>query len=170
MASGVMPPVGDVACIPSEASKQLSEQPCKRAKHSALDNVTQLFQQVILAVRATLQHIASNRALVCVAQVVQKLEASRQRQSKWTVREELALLCESWSRAARREPSTAFAFKGHSAKAVMGKLQHLKTILPSEIINLPSWTPPELLRDTLARGKLLLEIADQLLQCKDGRS
>ena len=101
---------------------------------------------------------------------MQKLEASRQRQSKWTVREELALLCESWSRAARREPSTAFTFKGHSAKAVMGKLQHLQTILPSEIIHLPSWTPPELLRDTLARGKLLLEIADQLLQCKDGRS
>ena len=57
MASGVMPPVGDVACIPSEASKQLSEQPCKRAKHSALDKVTQLFQQVLLTVRATLQRL-----------------------------------------------------------------------------------------------------------------
>ena len=67
-------------------------------------------------------------------------------------------------------PSTAFAFNGHSANAVNGKLQQLKTILPPEIIDLPSWTPPELLRDTLARGKLLLEIADQLLQCKDGRS
>ena len=119
MVSGVMQPVGDAACEPSEASKQLSEQPCKRAKHSALDNVTQLFQQVILAVRATLQHIASNRALVCVAQVVQKLEASRQRQLKWTVREESALLCESWSRAARREPSTAFAFNGHSANLLL---------------------------------------------------
>ena len=114
--------------------------------------------------------LATKRALVCVAQVVKKLEASPRRKSKWTVCEEVALLCESWARAARWEPSTAFAFNGHSANAVNGKLQQLKTILPPEIIDLPSWTPPELLRDTLARGQLLLEIADQLLQCKDGRS
>ena len=57
MAPGVMPPVGDVACIPCEASKQLSEQPRKRAKHSALDKVTQLFQQVLLAVGATFQRL-----------------------------------------------------------------------------------------------------------------
>ena len=57
MASGVLQPVGAAACEPSDASKQPSEQPCKRAKHSALDNVTQLFQQVILAVRATLQRL-----------------------------------------------------------------------------------------------------------------
>ena len=68
--------------------------------------------------------------------------------------EEFALLCEAWSRAARREPSAAFAFNGRSAKAVNNKLTWLKSILPSEIIDLPS-CDPELLGDTLARCKLL---------------
>ena len=70
----------------------------------------------------------------------------------------MALLCESWSRAARREPSTAFAFDGHSAKAVKNKLQHLRTVLPPEIVDLPARTPPELLGDALARCKLLASV------------
>ena len=82
MVSGVMQPVGDAASESSEASNQLSEQPTKRAKHSALGNVTQLFEQVILAVRATWQSIASDRAFVCVAQVVKTGSRLRSRGSR----------------------------------------------------------------------------------------
>ena len=155
MASVLLPSDGDSAFERESSTKDTSEHPCKRSKHSALNNVSQLFQQVCMTSRAMWQNIASDCGPVCVAQVVQKLEASRQRSSNWTVFEEFALLCEAWSRAARREPSAAFAFNGRSAKAVNNKLTWLKSILPSEIINLPSCTPAELLGDTLARCKLL---------------
>ena len=129
-------------------------------------------QQCVAALPAGVYDIASNVAEhlrsdcgpVCVAQVVQKLEASRQRSSNWTVFEEFALLCEAWSRVARREPSAAFAFNGRSAKAVNAKLTWLKSILPPEIIDLPSCTPAELLGDTLAHGVSCWPLN------KDGRS
>ena len=117
MASVLLPSDGDSAFERESSTKDTSEHPCKRSKHSALNNVSQLFQQVCMTSRAMWQNIASDCGPVCVAQVVQKLEASRQRSSNWTVFEEFALLCEAWSRVARREPSAAFAFNGHSANA-----------------------------------------------------
>ena len=53
MASAVMPPVGAAAFKPDDASKEESQQPRKRAKLSALDEVTQLLQEVRPTLRAT---------------------------------------------------------------------------------------------------------------------
>ena len=86
---------------------------------------------------------------------MQKLEARRQRHSKWTTDEELALLGEWWARSCRREKAMCFKFRGHSAGAVENKIRKLKSILPSKIVDLPSHTPDELLGDTIARCKLL---------------
>ena len=86
---------------------------------------------------------------------MQKLEARRQRHSKWSTDEELALLGESWARSCRREMAMCFEFRGHSARAVESKMRRLKSILSSKIFDLPSNTPDELLGDTIARCKLL---------------
>ena len=53
MASAVVPPVGAAAFEKDDASKEASEQPRKRAKLSALDEVTQLLQEVRPTSRAT---------------------------------------------------------------------------------------------------------------------
>ena len=53
MASAVVPPVGAAAFELDDASKEASEQPRKRAKLSALDEVTQLLQEVRPTSRAT---------------------------------------------------------------------------------------------------------------------
>ena len=83
-----------------------------------------------------------------------KLDANRQRQSKWTTDAELAVLTKLWGRMARRD-DRCFDFtysklqKGRtaeiyfSAKAVKRKLAELKAVLPAEHYDFIAHTPAD---------------------------
>ena len=91
---------------------------------------------------------------LAVSQIRDKLDANRQRQSKWTTDAELAVLTKLWGRMARRD-DRCFDFtysklqKGRtaeiyfSAKAVKRKLAELKAVLPAEHYDFIAHTPAD---------------------------
>ena len=64
---------------------------------------------------------------------------------------EVALLCEYWSRLARRDAvPKSFAFSGFTPKATSRKLEELEKILKLEHFELPTHCEPEELGNVLA--------------------
>ena len=64
---------------------------------------------------------------------------------------EVALLCEYWSRLARRDAvPKSFAFSGFTPKATSRKLEELEKILKPEHFELPTHCEPEELGNVLA--------------------
>ena len=110
----------------------------------------------------------SAELLQCRSQIRDKLDANRQRQSKWTTDAELAVLTKLWGRMARRD-DRGFDFtysklqKGRtaeiyfSAKAVKRKLAELKAVLPAEHYDFIAHTPADEMAVMLPMYQLLAD-------------
>ena len=91
---------------------------------------------------------------LAVSQIRDKLDANRQRKSKWTTDAELAVLTKLWGCIARRvDRGFDFTYRSlqkdktadvyFSAKAVKRKLAVLKAVLPAELYDFPAHTPAD---------------------------
>ena len=110
----------------------------------------------------------SAELLQCRSQIRDKLDANRQRKSKWTTDAELAVLTKLWGCMARRvDRGFDFTYskleKGRtaeiyfSAKAVERKLAELKAVLPAELYDFPAHTPADEMAVMLPMYQLLAD-------------
>ena len=150
----VMEPIDWQAEPPSTSTCDAAEPDLKRPKRSEDQRALEVFQEVCRRVPRHSRKRQRAELLQCRSQIRDKLDANRQRQSKWTTDAELAVLTKLWGRMARRD-DRGFDFtysklkKGRtaeiyfSAKAVKRKLAELKAVLPAEHYDFIAHTPAD---------------------------
>ena len=163
-----MEPIGSQAEPRFTSNCDATEPELKRPKRSEDQRALEVFQEVCRRVPCHSRKRQRAELMQCRSQIRDKLDANRQRKSKWTTDAELAVLTKLWGCMARRvDRGFDFTYsmlkKGRtaeiyfSAKAVKRKLAELKAVLPAELYDFPAHTPADEMAVMLPMYQLLAD-------------